>query len=80
MDMGNVAAWVAIGVTLFIAGSNAMILVIIKFNDLHHLTKDLGELKAALEKLVGKVENLAERVAKIEGSCEVSHVKPSKKR
>jgi hypothetical protein len=60
-------------IALFIAGFNAGIFIIIKFNDLHHVAKSLEELKNAVKEIDKKLDNNAERVSRIEGKCMANH-------
>ena len=50
----------AIGVTLF----NGVIFILVKFNDLKHLDENM-------KLVLGKVSELSERIAKMEGICSV---------
>jgi hypothetical protein len=52
---------------LFIAGFNAAIFVVWKFNDLVHLGKSLEEMKKTLGEISCKVDDSAERISKVEG-------------
>ena len=40
--------------------------IVMKFNDLKHLTKDMKKISKELEEIKDKVGNLSERVSKIE--------------
>jgi len=61
--------WQAIGiaVTLFIVIVNTSIVLIMKLNDLKHAELAINDLKCSIEKLDENIDNLGERVAKIEG-------------
>ena len=52
---------------LFIAGFNAAIFVVIKFNDLKHLDNTMQEIKTTIGDIKCKVDNSAERISKVEG-------------
>jgi len=58
---------------LFIAGVNCAIFIIIKFNDMAHLTKDVKELTDVVKESIVKQEKLAERISTIEGRCSANH-------
>jgi len=60
-------------VSLFIAGVNCAIFVVIKFNDLSHLDKDVNGIKNTLSNIDKKLDNTTERLAKIEGKCKANH-------
>jgi len=61
--------WQAIGiaVTLLIVIANTFVVVIMKINDLKHTEIGLKEVKLSIEKLDTNIDNLGERVARIEG-------------
>ena len=58
--------WIAISVIFSIAVTmfNAMIFVLVKFNDLKHLDENM-------KIVITKVDDLVERVSKMEGICSV---------
>jgi len=60
-------------VNLILAGFNAAIFMIIKFNDLKHLTSSVDEIKKSIDSLDKKMVIDGERIAKIEGKCSVNH-------
>ncbi len=66
----EVLAVVASCGALFLAGANAAIFCVIKFNDLAHVQKTLEEIKADISKMWTKVDLTAERVAKLEGKID----------
>jgi len=56
--------------TSAVVGFNACAFLIIKFNDLCHLEKGVNEIKDCVKELSHKIDNLTERVSKIEGKLE----------
>lgn len=64
---------VGTGVTLLLAGFNAAIFCVIKFNDLKHLETSVRELTDTLKETNNKLDGTAERIAKIEGKCLANH-------
>ena len=52
---------------LFIAGANCAIFVIIKFNDMKHISDSIAEIKSTLSTIDKKLDNTSERVSNIEG-------------
>ena len=64
---------VGTGVTLLLAGFNAAIFVIIKFNDLKHLENSVKELVATLKETNKTLMNNGERLATLEGRCKANH-------
>jgi hypothetical protein len=58
---------------LFLAGANVMIFCIVKFNDLKHQEDALKRIEAGLGEIDKKLDNNAERIAKIEGKCTANH-------
>ena len=63
----NWTTFVPIGISLLLAGFNAAIFILIKFNDLAHLSKGVEDLKSSIKDIDNKLDLVAERVAKIEG-------------
>ena len=64
---------VGTGVTLLLAGFNAAIFVVIKFNDLRHLENSVKELVATLKETNKTLMNNGERLATLEGRCKANH-------
>ena len=60
---------------LFLAGFNAAIFIVIKFNDLKHLESSISEIKSMIRDYGKKLDNNVERIAKIEGTCSANHPK-----
>jgi hypothetical protein len=58
---------------LIVLGFNVAMFIIIKFNDMHHLQLRFDELKKSIEGMDRKLDNNAERIAKIEGKCSTNH-------
>jgi hypothetical protein len=58
---------------LFLAGANVAIFCVVKFNDLAHLQKSQEEIKNTLSTMDKKLDNNAERLAKLEGKCKANH-------
>lgn len=68
--------WFSLGSLLFavaIAGFNAAMFLVIKFNDMKHLAEDMKKLVLAMEKLGVKIELQGERISTIEGTCKANH-------
>jgi hypothetical protein len=64
MDMLDL---IPIGVALLSAGFNTAMFIVVKFNDLHHLTKSVDDIKSYLGKLDTKMDSIGERVSRLEG-------------
>ena len=60
-------------ISLFLAGAGAAFCVIIKFNDLQHLSKTTDEIKNMVKDLTKEVVDNGERLAKLEGKCRANH-------
>ncbi len=73
MELSSIMSIIGIGISLLIAGFNAAIFVVIKFNDMVHLDKNLQEIKDSLKELDKKLDNNAERISAIEGKCKATH-------
>ena len=54
---------------LIIAGFNAAIWCVVKFNDMIHIQKSQDEMKATLIRIEDKVDKSIERIAMQEGIC-----------
>ena len=55
---------------LIILGFNVAMMIVIKFNDLAHLSKSVTNMENKLEKMSEGCIKHAERIAKIEGKIE----------
>ena len=69
----NWLSLVGTGVTLLLAGFNAAIFIVIKFNDLKHLEASVRELVATLKETNKTLMNNGERLATLEGRCKANH-------
>jgi len=58
---------------LFIAGANCAIFMVIKFNDMRHLSDDIKEIKESLSCIDKKLYTNAEKIGMIEGKCKANH-------
>lgn len=65
--------WIPSVLGLFLAGFNAAIFIVIKFNDLKHLEESVKDLTKTLTATNEKLIGTAERIAKIEGKCTANH-------
>lgn len=59
--------------SLVLAGANAMIFCIVKFNDLRHQEESLKRIEKCLDSVDKKLDANAERIATIEGKCKAMH-------
>jgi len=59
--------------SLFIAGANCAIFIIIKFNDMKHISISITEIKSTLLTIDKKLDNTSERLSKQEGKCLANH-------
>ena len=69
----NWLSLVGTGITLLLAGFNAAIFIVIKFNDLRHLETSVKELVATLKETNKTLMNNGERLATLEGRCSSNH-------
>ena len=69
----NWSMLIPIGINLVLAGFNAAIFIIIKFNDLKHLENSVKELVETLKETNKTLMNNGERLATIEGRCRANH-------
>jgi len=65
--------YAGIALTLFVLGFNAAFFIIIKFNDLVHLGKDMLEIKTDIKTILNKQEDLNLRITKQETKCTERH-------
>jgi hypothetical protein len=56
-----------------LAGANAMIFCIIKFNDLKHQEDSLKRIEAKLADMDSKLDKTSERISRVEGKCQANH-------
>jgi hypothetical protein len=59
--------------SLILAGANAMIFCIVKFNDLKHQEESLKRIEENQKTLIKLAGVNGERIAKIEGKCTANH-------
>lgn len=71
--MNDLIKWLPSLLSLFLAGFNVCIFIVVKFNDLNHLQKAVDEVKKILNDLRDKTEINSERIAEIEGRCKANH-------
>lgn len=62
----NPATYISIAVSLLVIGFNCAMFVVIKFNDLKHLTKDVEEIKRDVKSLLDNQHNIDRRVVRLE--------------
>ena len=65
--------WIPSVLGLFLAGFNAAIFIVIKFNDLKHLEESVKDLTKTLTATNEKLIGTSERISKIEGKCSANH-------
>jgi hypothetical protein len=64
---------------LIIAGFNAAIFIIIKFNDLSHLEKSVNEIKDTVKDFDKKLDANTVSIASIEANCKATHSRRRKR-
>lgn len=69
----NLATYISIGISLLVIGFNCALFVVIKFNDMAHLTKDVREIRDDVKTLVQNAQKLEVRMATQEEHCKVMH-------
>ena len=77
----NWTNYVSLGITLLVMGFNMALFIVLKFNDLSHLTKNVDEIKIDVKTLVLNSQKLEVRMATQEEHCKVMHkrIRRSKK-
>ena len=73
MPPANWTNYVSLGITLLVMGFNMALFVVLKFNDLRHLTIDVGEIKTDVKTLVQNAQKIEVRMAMQEEHCKVMH-------
>lgn len=73
MDGNAILTIVASCTALFLAGGNACIWIIVKFNDLKHQEDSLRRIEAVLANMDQKHDRSIERISLIEGKCIANH-------
>ncbi len=71
--LNEILKWIPVILSIFVTGANCAIFMIMKFNDLKHLEISVKELVETLKETNNKLDNNAERIAKIEGKCTANH-------
>jgi len=74
----NPINYISLGITLLVMGFNVALFIVLKFNDLKHLSKDVSEIKEDVKTLVKKDEELGLKVAKMEVRCQERHHRSTK--
>ena len=69
----NWTSYVSLGITILVMGFNMALFVVLKFNDLAHLTADVGEIKTDVKTLVTNAQKIEVRMAEQETKCRVMH-------
>ena len=69
----NWTSYISLGITLLVMGFNMALFVVLKFNDLAHLTKDVGEIKGDVKTLVNNAQKMEIELATQKEHCRVMH-------
>ena len=72
MDMSP-ATFISIGISLVVIGFNCAMFIVIKFNDMKHLAKDVTEIKTDVKTLVENSQKLDVRMSTQETKCRIMH-------
>ena len=70
MELGTI---IGIGLTLLSNGFIVAMFCVVKFNDLHHLSKGLEEIKESVKCIEKKLYSNAEEIGEIKGKCKANH-------
>lgn len=62
----NPVTYASIGISLLVIGFNCAMFVVIKFNDLRHLSKDVDEIKKDVKSLLEYQHSVDKRVVRLE--------------
>ena len=73
MPPANWTNYISLGITLLVMGFNMALFIVLKFNDLSHLTKDVGEIKTDVKTLVQNSQKMEVRLATQEEHCKIMH-------
>ena len=65
--------YISIGISLLVIGFNCAMFIIIKFNDMAHLSKDVAEIKADVKTLIDREIKTETSLAKIQVRCQERH-------
>ena len=69
----NWVSLISIGISLLVTGFNAALWIVVKFNDLAHLEKNVKEITDLLKDINKKLSEDGERLSKLEGRCTANH-------
>lgn len=75
--MNTITYW-SIGIALFTMGFNAAMFIVIKFNDMKHLAKDVEEIKTDVKTLIAHSQKLDVRMTRQEEHCKMMHKRGSR--
>ena len=62
----NISTYLSIAISLIVIGFNCAMFIVIKFNDMKHLAKDVSEIKNDVKSLLENQHNLDRRVVRLE--------------
>ena len=69
----NPATYLSIGISLLVIGFNCAMFIVIKFNDMKHLSQDVKEIKDDVKTLVNNSQKLEIRLGEQEVRCKLLH-------
>ena len=69
----NLTSYLGIALSLLVMGFNMAMFVVIKFNDMKHLSADVTEIKDDVKTLVQNSQKMEVRMATQEEHCKVMH-------
>lgn len=69
----EITSMISIGITLVVMGFNCAMFIVLKFNDLKHVSEDVTEIKENVKTLVENSQKMEVRMATQEEHCKVMH-------
>ena len=69
----NITSYIGIALSLLVMGFNCAMFIVIKFNDMRHLTKDVAEIKTDLKTLIISNQKQEVEIATQKEHCKIMH-------
>ena len=69
----NIAGFAGILFSVLVMGFNCAMFIVIKFNDMRHLTKDVAEIKTDLKTLIISNQKQEVEIATQKEHCKIMH-------
>ena len=69
----NPISLISIGISLLVMGFNCAMFIVIKFNDMRHLSKSVDEIKIDVKTIILETQKQAIEIATQKEHCKIMH-------